>query len=169
MLLFASDMRAPQDALNTLRDKCPVARQEFLGNTTVYISRHEDVRWAMRHPEYFTSETTMDLGEQPLIPLQGHPPRHAQHRPLLNPALVPATIDGRQLDETELLGIAHLLMLGGLDTVTATLDCMITYLANHPARRAALIDDPSRIPAVIEELLRWETPVMIVPRAVKQD
>ena len=32
----------------------------------------------------------------------------------------------------EKLGICHLLLLGGLDTVTATLDCMITYLAQHP-------------------------------------
>jgi cytochrome P450 len=83
--------------------------------------------------------------------------------------IVHATIDGRQMSETELLGIAHLLLLGGLDTVTATLDCMVTYLANHPDRRQQLVDDPSRIPAIVEELLRWETPVMIVPRVVKQD
>ena len=60
-------------------------------------------------------------------------------------------------------------MLGGLDTVTATLDCMIAYLANHPDRRQMVVDDPSRFPGAIEELLRWETPVMIVHRAVKQD
>jgi len=83
--------------------------------------------------------------------------------------IVHSTIDGQPLTETELLGIAHLLLLGGLDTVTATLDCMVVYLANHPDRRQMLVDDPSRIPAAIEELLRWETPVQIVPRAVKQD
>jgi cytochrome P450 len=83
--------------------------------------------------------------------------------------IVHATIDGRSLTETELLGIAHLLLLGGLDTVTATLDCMVVYLANHPDRRRMLVDDPSRIPAAIEELLRWETPVMVVPREVKRD
>jgi cytochrome P450 len=281
-LLFMSDMRAPQEMFNTLRGKCPVARHDFMGQNTVYISRYEDVCWAMRHPEYFSSEDTMEIGEQPLIPLQVDPPRHTQYRRLLNPRFVPreieklepdmrtlvrrlldgfadrghcdfheefatpipsgiflalmglpmsdlpmflrwrdntirpdvepgdlegaatirretaheiseyfrtaiaerreaapddrllsqiihSTIDGRQLDETELLGIAHLLMLGGLDTVTATLDCMVTYLANHPDRRQQLIDDPGRIPAVIEELMRWETPVMIVPRIVKQD
>jgi cytochrome P450 len=31
-----------------------------------------------------------------------------------------------------------------------------------------LIDDPSLIPAAIEELLRHETPVMVVPRVVAQ-
>jgi cytochrome P450 len=282
-MLFAGDAAtAPHDTYNTLRRQCPVARSEFLGQTTVYLSRYEDVCWAMRHPEYFTSENEdMKIGEQPLIPLQVDPPRHTQYRRLLNPRFVPreieklepdvrklvrkllddfaerghcdiheefatplpsgiflalaglpmsdlptflrwrdntirpavepgdlegaarireetahevseyfrqaialkraepddrllsqivhATIDGRELSETELLGIAHLLLLGGLDTVTATLDCMVVYLANHPDRRQMLIDDPSRIPFAIEELLRWETPVMIVPRAVKQD
>ena len=71
------------------------------------------------------------------------------------------------MSETELLGISHLLLLGGLDTVTATLDCMVFHLANDPDRRRQLVDDPSLIPAAIEELLRWETPVMVVPRTVK--
>jgi cytochrome P450 len=83
--------------------------------------------------------------------------------------IIHATIDGRELNETELLGIAHLLLLGGLDTVTATLDCMITYLAEHPDRRQMLIDNPKRIIPAVEELLRHETPVMIVPRQMKQD
>jgi cytochrome P450 len=53
--------------------------------------------------------------------------------------------------------------------VTATLDCMITYLARNTEQRRRLVDDPSLIPNAIEELLRWETPVMIVPRYVRQD
>jgi len=83
--------------------------------------------------------------------------------------LIHSTIDGEPLTETELLGIAHLLLLGGLDTVTATLDCMVTYLARHPDRRRQLVADPTLIPRAVEELLRTETPVMIVFREVKQD
>jgi cytochrome P450 len=60
-------------------------------------------------------------------------------------------------------------MLGGLDTVTATLDCMITYLARHPERRRAIVEGPGLIPHAVEELLRHETPVMMVPRKVVQD
>ena len=60
--------------------------------------------------------------------------------------IVHSTIDGEPLDETELLGISHLLILGGLDTVTATLDCMIDYLATHPDRRRELVDDPTASP-----------------------
>lgn len=84
-------------------------------------------------------------------------------------AIVHAEVDGRALDETELLGICHLLLLGGLDTVTATLDCMVAHLATHPEQRRQLADDPACIPSAVEELLRWLTPVMVVPRTVKVD
>lgn len=83
--------------------------------------------------------------------------------------IVHATVDGDPLSEAELLGISHLLLLGGLDTVTATLDCMVAFLAVHPEHRRQLVDDPSRIPAAVEELLRWLTPVMVVPRTATED
>lgn len=83
--------------------------------------------------------------------------------------IVHSTIDGEPLSEAELLGISHLLLLGGLDTVTATLDCMVNFLATHPDHRQQLVDDPTLIPAAVEELLRWLSPVMVVPRSMKED
>ena len=65
--------------------------------------------------------------------------------------------------------MCHLLLLGGLDTVTATLDCMIVYLAQHPDRRQAVVDDPELMDPAIEEMLRHQTPVMMVPRIIAQD
>jgi cytochrome P450 len=79
------------------------------------------------------------------------------------------TIDGEPLSERELLGMSHLLLIGGLDTVTATLDCMMVYLATHPDHRRQLVDDPAIIPSAVEELLRWLTPVMMIPRSIAQD
>jgi cytochrome P450 len=73
------------------------------------------------------------------------------------------------MNDDELLGTTHLLLLGGLDTVTATLDCMIVYLANNPERRAAMIADEELAANAVEELLRHQTPVMMVPRVVAQD
>jgi cytochrome P450 len=78
-------------------------------------------------------------------------------------------IDGEPLSERELLGMSHLLLIGGLDTVTATLDCMIAFLATHPDHRREIVDHPDRIPAAVEEMLRWLTPVMVVPRSIAQD
>ncbi len=83
--------------------------------------------------------------------------------------IVHSTIGGRPLSEAELLGISHLLLLGGLDTVTATLDCMVAFFATHPEHRNRIVSDPSVIPSAVEELLRWLTPVMVIPRSMKED
>jgi cytochrome P450 len=272
----------PHPVYEELRNECPVLRREGHERGEVFLSRYDDIFWALRHPEYFTSAGgTIYLGEQPQIPLEVDPPKHTQYRRLLNPQFVPReieklapevremvrdlmddfagrgscdfheefatplpsgiflplmglpredlplflkwrdqmvraemetgdrasaeevrreaaheiseyfreaiairretpddgllsriiefTIDGEPLSERELLGMSHLLLIGGLDTVTATLDCMIVFLATHPDHRRQLVDDPSVIPSAVEELLRWLTPVMMVPRSIAQD
>ena len=245
----------PHDAFRRLRQECPVARTDMGESAVVLVSRFDDVCWALRHPEFFsTSGGSLELGEQPLIPLEFDPPQHTKYRRLLSPQFVPreiqqlepevrrivrglidkvaplgscdfhddiatplpseifmtlmglppedlqlflrwrddsirpavepgdfegaqriraqtareisdyfreliarcrqspsdtllsrivhSTIDGEPLSEPELLGISHLLLLGGLDTVTATLDCMITYLALHPDQRHKIVTRP---------------------------
>jgi cytochrome P450 len=84
-------------------------------------------------------------------------------------ALLEGEIDGERLSETELLDICFLLLLAGLDTVTATLGCNLAYLAANPEQRERIVADPAQIPGAIEELMRWETPVTSVPRVVKRD
>ena len=80
-----------------------------------------------------------------------------------------AEVDGQRLTRNDILDICFLFLIAGLDTVTATLDCMFAFLAQHPEHRQQLVDDPSLIPSAIEELLRWETPVMGVVRASLED
>ena len=285
-LLFSSECaNDPLPVYRTLREGCPVSRGEgmFEGTAAVYVTRYEDVAWALRHPEVFSSSfEAISIGqEQPLIPLQVDPPEHARYRRLLDPEfspkkmaaiepdarvlvnqiidkfvdddgcdfhedfatplpstiflrlmglpqsdlsafltwrdmtirpdvapddwdgaqrirdqagrevneyfeaaiddrrqnpddgllsrLVHSRIEDRDLTREELLGIFHLLLLGGLDTVTATLDCAIAYLARNPQQRQLIVDDPGLTNSAIEELLRTETPVMVVPRFIKTD
>jgi cytochrome P450 len=78
-------------------------------------------------------------------------------------------VDGHQLTRHDILDICFLFLIAGLDTVTATLDCMFAFLARHPEHRRQLVEDPSLIPHAIEELLRWETPVMGVARVAIAD
>jgi cytochrome P450 len=78
-------------------------------------------------------------------------------------------VEGERLTRNDILDICFLFLIAGLDTVTATLDCMFSYLAQHPEQRDQLVADPSLIPAAIEELLRWETPVMAVVRVATED
>ena len=80
-----------------------------------------------------------------------------------------ATVDGERLTREDILDICFLFLIAGLDTVTATLDCVFGYLSAHPEQRQAIVEDPSIIPAAIEELLRWETPVMGVVRIATED
>ena len=270
----------PHPVYQEMHARCPVGRENGLFGPSATLSRYDDVLWALKHPEVFSSKDVVKIGNDvPLIPLSIDPPEHAKYRRLLDPqfspkrmaelepearALVneiidefvasgecdfhedfatplPSTIflalmglpqedlpqflhwrddtirpqadengtvdqkreaagkaienyfetqieekrshpddrllstivhgeiEGRPLTHDELLGTTHLLLLGGLDTVTATLDCMIVFLAQNPERRGAVIQDGSLVIGAVEELLRHQTPVMMVPRIVAQD
>jgi cytochrome P450 len=80
-----------------------------------------------------------------------------------------AEVDGHRLTTEDVQDIGYLFFLAGLDTVTASLDCMVAYLAQHPEQRQRLIDDPALIPHAIEEMLRWETPVQGIVRVATED
>jgi len=95
--------------------------------------------------------------------------REAERRDDLLSRFLDASVDDQRLTREDILDICFLFLIAGLDTVTASLDCMFAYLAEHPDQRRRLVDDPSLIPAAIEELLRWETPVMGVVRVAVQD
>ena len=78
-------------------------------------------------------------------------------------------VEGERLSREEILDICFLFLIAGLDTVSDSLTCFFAYLAQHPKHRAELVEDPSRIPGAVEELLRWETPVSAVQRVAKVD
>lgn len=63
-------------------------------------------------------------------------------------------VDGRRVTEEELMDIAFLLFVAGLDTVSSQLGIMALHLARHPGQQRALREDPSLIDAAVEELLR---------------
>ncbi len=95
--------------------------------------------------------------------------REKERRDDLVSHFLDAEVEGDRLTRDDIQDICFLFLIAGLDTVTATLDCMFAFLAQHPDRRQQLVDDPSLIPNAIEELLRWETPVMGVARVAVQD
>jgi cytochrome P450 len=80
-----------------------------------------------------------------------------------------AEVDGDRLTRDDILDICFLFLIAGLDTVTASLDCFFGHLAEDAAARRRLVEDPGSIPTVVEELLRWETPVMAVARVATED
>jgi cytochrome P450 len=269
--------RNPQPGYTMLRESMPVMR--IPGQMTI-ISRHDDVMFALKNPELFSSINAIEIGNvRPLIPLQIDPPDHVKYRRLLDPIFAPremaklepkvralvsdlidgfiergacefsadlaiplpcrvflellglpyahldrflqwkddiirptgptpagakavqaaagqaiydyfapviadrranpqddlitlfvqAEIDGHGLDDDEVADICYLFLIAGLDTVTATLTCSISYLAQHPDRRDEIVNDPALVSGAVEELMRWECPVPGLPRQATQD
>src|SRR5262245_62033288 len=95
--------------------------------------------------------------------------RIAERRDDLISRFLDTEVEGERLTREEILDICFLFLIAGLDTVTATLDCMFGFFVEHPEHRQQIVDDPSLIPAAVEELLRWETPVMTVVRVAMTD
>jgi cytochrome P450 len=63
-------------------------------------------------------------------------------------------VGGRRMNRDEAVGLATTLLGGGLDTVATSLAWFALHLANSPADRRLLRDEPQRIPKAIHELMR---------------
>src|SRR5690349_2952532 len=66
--------------------------------------------------------------------------------------------------DVELLGMSHLLILAGLDTVTAAIGFSLYELARRPQLRKDLRDNPKQIRVFIEEIVRLEPSAPVAPR-----
>jgi cytochrome P450 len=95
--------------------------------------------------------------------------REKERRDDLLSRFLDAEVEGDRLSRNDILDICFLFLIAGLDTVTATLDCMYSFLAQNPAHRRQLVEEPALIPNAIEEMLRWETPVMTIARVAVAD
>ena len=68
-----------------------------------------------------------------------------------------------------ILGFAFTMVTGGNDTTTGLLGGSTVLLHQHPDQRRRLVDDPSMIPAAVEELLRLTSPVQNLARTTTRD
>ncbi|MET0703340.1 MAG: cytochrome P450 [Mycobacterium sp.] len=78
--------------------------------------------------------------------------------------LITAEIPGadgqmRSLDDIEITGFTVLLGGAGAETVTKLVGSAMVVFAEHPDQWQKLLDDRSKIPAAVEELLRFVGPV----------
>jgi hypothetical protein len=95
--------------------------------------------------------------------------RRAAPRDDLVSALLAAEIAGERLSEPELLGFCFVLIVAGNDTTTNLIGNGAVLLADHPDQRKQLVDEPARIPAAVEEMLRCESPAQALPRIARRD
>ena len=66
--------------------------------------------------------------------------------------------------DLELMGMSHLLVLAGLDTVAAAIGFSLFQLARRPQLRQKLRDHPRQIRVFIEEIVRLEPSAPVAPR-----
>ncbi|MVZ99641.1 cytochrome P450 [Actinomadura sp. LD22] len=83
--------------------------------------------------------------------------------------LVHAEIDGDHLDLDSLLQESLLILIGGDETTRHVISGGMYQLCLHPDQRRKLIDDPAKIPAAVEEMLRWVSPIKNMNRTATRD
>ena len=77
---------------------------------------------------------------------------------------IQAEVGGERLTRSEVLNLAILLLIGGVETTTNLLGITFAHLKRHPDAMAAVRADLSKIPALIEEMLRYDGPVQMLFR-----
>jgi cytochrome P450 len=83
--------------------------------------------------------------------------------------LIAAEEAGDSLTEDELYGTCLLLLVAGHETTTRLIGNGLHLLLEHPEQMAALRQDPALIPQAIEEMLRFEPPVLATRRFATED
>jgi cytochrome P450 len=107
-----------------------------------------------------TDEVTMLLGE-----LYGYiadlvRSRDSQAGDDLVSVLAHGRIDGDALSDDDINMFVLTLLVAGNETTRTLVSNGLHALATHPDQRQRLVDDPALIGCGVEELLRWEAPIM---------
>ncbi|TWV53783.1 cytochrome P450 [Streptomyces misionensis] len=84
----------------------------------------------------------------------------------LTSRLIAAEVDGVRLRDQEMVGFVALLLVAGHITTTALLGNAVVTFDRYPETEALLRAEPLRIPAAVEEVLRWLPPFPELGRRV---
>jgi cytochrome P450 len=75
----------------------------------------------------------------------------------------------RNMNQFEYLGNVILLTIGGNDTTRNTITGSVLALNQNPDQYDKLRADPSLIPSMVSETIRWQTPLAHMRRTAKED
>eukprot|EP00456_Euglypha_rotunda_P066400 TRINITY_DN5717_c0_g4_i1.p1 TRINITY_DN5717_c0_g4~~TRINITY_DN5717_c0_g4_i1.p1 ORF type:complete len:376 (-),score=85.00 TRINITY_DN5717_c0_g4_i1:551-1678(-) len=79
-------------------------------------------------------------------------------------AFIVAEVEGQRLSKVEVMNLAILLLIGGVETTTNLLGITMVLLRSRPDVIKRIRETPSLIPKLIEEVLRFDTPVQMLFR-----
>ncbi len=77
--------------------------------------------------------------------------------------------EGDALTTGEVMSFVVLLLIAGNETTTNLIGNAARALLAHPAQLELLEKEPGRIPAMLEEALRYDAPIQALPRQATQD
>jgi cytochrome P450 len=95
--------------------------------------------------------------------------RRARPRDDLLSVLAEAEIDEHRLTDEDLLNFAFLLLVAGNETTRNLIALGTLALIAHPDQCRLVVEDPARIPLAVEEMLRWNSPVVHMARTATAD
>jgi hypothetical protein len=84
-------------------------------------------------------------------------------------ALIAAGDEGDRLSSGELVSTALLLLVAGFETTVNLIGNGTVALLGHPDNWSRLRRDPALIPAAVEEMLRYDSPVQLTSRIATED
>ena len=95
--------------------------------------------------------------------------RRARPTTDLTSALLAAEVDGDRLTDDEIMGFLFLMVVAGNETTTKLLGNAWYWAWRNPDERAKPFADPARIPAWVEETLRYDTSTQMLARTTTTD
>jgi cholest-4-en-3-one 26-monooxygenase len=129
---------------------------------------------APEDPEFQRGRTSMETSDAARTELFGYFKRLAETRrkdprdDILS-VVVQGTIDGRPLDDFELLSYYFLLVVAGNETTRNAMTGGIQCFLDAPEEWEKLVADPSLVEGAIEETVRFITPVIQFARTATRD
>jgi cytochrome P450 len=83
--------------------------------------------------------------------------------------MVNAQLSGAPLPQLLIETLAKLILAAGNETTRSSISATALALAQHPAQRQLLVDDPTLIGGAVNEFLRWSSPVRAFCRTANSD
>ncbi|CAA0080121.1 Steroid C26-monooxygenase [Mycolicibacterium vanbaalenii] len=95
--------------------------------------------------------------------------RRAEPTDDLFSVLVNSEVEGQRMSDDEIVFETLLILIGGDETTRHTLSGGTEQLLRHRDQWESLVADPEKLPAAIEEMLRWTSPVKNMCRVLTAD
>jgi cytochrome P450 len=83
--------------------------------------------------------------------------------------LVDTEVEGQRLTDSDIFAFLIMLLPAGIETTYRSLGNLLFALLTHPDQLDEVAQNPELRGAAIEEGLRWETPLVLIPRQCVRD